>query len=222
MESDGTDISTTSVPHELVYVHVQTSFQNRPGVILWYTTFDEQKGPLTCKTQRKHRFIQFNYTNDNVYCAHVVGVLRKVTKCIRQAANNVATLFLAFTSNPQDFTRNSTMDNWPLRAAQCKAVEPSSSESNRWPSILGARYWAVARWPPAAHKRKALRPRYIEQWEEGHKDHYLCTHTCRMHKKYWIMCGFVHIAWLLWHSCNVYLGMQVLRNNVYGCLSSQT
>ena len=62
------------------------------------------------------------------------------------------TLSTAFTSNPQDLTRYSTMDSLPSWAAQCKAVYPASSESKRWPSILGARYSATARWPPTVHR----------------------------------------------------------------------
>ena len=82
------------------------------------------------------------------------------------------TLSTAFTSNSQDRTRYSTMDNWPFPAAQCKAVSPLSPESKRWPSILGARYWATARLPPAAHKWKALRPSCIEQCERACNNHH--------------------------------------------------
>ena len=90
------------------------------------------------------------------------------------------TLSTAFTSNPQDLTRYSTMDNWPSWAAKCKAVYPSSSESKRWSSILGARYSAMATWPPPAHIWKALSPPCIKQWEQAHNTSppvYTCAGT---------------------------------------------
>ena len=87
----------------------------------------------------------------------------------------------AFTSNPQDRTRYFTMDNWPHWAEWCKAVSPKLPESKRLPPILGARYSAAARWPPIAHKSKALRPPCVEQWEQA--DNRLpLVHTCAVHQ----------------------------------------
>ena len=94
------------------------------------------------------------------------------------------TLSTAFTSNPQDRTRYFTMDNWPHWAEWCKAVSPTSPESKRWPPIFGARYSATARWPPIAHKSKALRPPYVEEWEKFTTDHHLCTHV-QVHQTGW-------------------------------------
>ena len=92
------------------------------------------------------------------------------------------TLSLVFTSNPQNLTRYSTMDDWPSWAAQCKAVYPESSGSKRWPFILGARYLATARWPLSAHTWKALHPSYMEQEEQAH-NWSPPVHTCMREAK---------------------------------------
>ena len=122
--------------------------------------------------------------------------INKSTQCT--ACTNISygsTLSLAFRSNPQDLTRYSTMDNWPTWAAQCKAVYPSSPESKRWPSILGARYSATARWPPTAQASKALCPPCIEQRNRLTTIHHLCTHACRMTKEiYNSRCKVVHVV----------------------------
>ena len=146
MESDDTDTSS-SVPHQLVHVH---TLQNRSCTDDIYT---------------KQRGLHNSSTSSHVYCAHAAGVSREVTQCIRQTAHsiNMPTLSMAFTSNPQELTRYSTMDSWPNLAARCKAVAPTLSLSKRWPSIFGTRYSATARWPRMAHMRKVLCPPCIEQ-----------------------------------------------------------
>ena len=120
-----------------------------------------------CPTARELRNTQVKETDEihmsiHVYCVHTssTGVSRQVSHKMHQTSNKQCrpTLSLAFTLNPQNLRRYSTMDNWPKLVATCKAVFLSSSESMRWPSIFGARYSATARWPPMAHKRKALLP----------------------------------------------------------------
>ena len=99
--------------------------------------------------------IQKSRTCVLVYCTHAAGVPESSYDASDK--QQVATLSMAFTSNPQDLMRYSTMNNWPSCAARCKAEYPSL-ESKRWFPIFEARYSATPRWLPMAHKTKVLLP----------------------------------------------------------------
>ena len=71
MEPDGTKISATSAPHQLVHMCRQHYKEH------------ESMSHINDKLNRTKRF------SVHVYCTHTAGVSREVTKSIRQAANNV-------------------------------------------------------------------------------------------------------------------------------------
>ena len=74
MESDGTDLSTSSVPLQLVYVRTYMCRQQNSSHIN--------------DTLNKEVYTTRVRTSVHVYCAHAAGVSREGTKCIGQAANN--------------------------------------------------------------------------------------------------------------------------------------
>ena len=82
MESDGTDISTSSVPHQVVYI--RTCADIKRGVTLMIHTIKRASSRCVQRGQKMHQ-------TSSKQCR--------------------PTLSMAFTSNPQDLTRYSTMDN---------------------------------------------------------------------------------------------------------------
>ena len=136
-----------------MYIDCQNIQQTRKGALK--CTKNKQYKLLLRKLAQQSKYIQRSQSSRNMRTRNKHSL--SITNTSRhshdiQPHKHVPTLSLAFTSNPQDLTRYSTMDNWPSWAAQCNAVALLSSQSKRWPSILGARYSATVRWPPSAHK----------------------------------------------------------------------
>ena len=197
MVSDETDISTSSIPYQPLYKCRQHSISK----LYIQESYNTTKDTGVYATQAKMS----------------MSLLHPCSRCgqrghrMHQTSRNQCrlTLSMVFTLNPQDLSRYSTMDNWPSWAAQCKAVYPLSSESKRWPSILGARYSATTKWPPSAHNRKALLPPC--KLGTGHNRSPL-VHTC-MKKENEILgmvgtcseldiksvlCYRMHVDWVAW------------------------
>ena len=94
-------------------------------------------------------------------------LLSAITHC-----DSHPTLPLTVTSNPQDPTRYSTMDNWLFWAALCSAVFTSSR------GLFWARHWATLTYLSSVLSWLALHSSCIFQWRQGHN---MYNYTDNMH-----------------------------------------